>query len=138
RVLFRSNVVFQNGTPAAACYQCRNAPEKSHIFPFSSGADPFTLGLEEAAMQSGPPAEDLHAILSRFHTWAGKDAPNGNGQANGSPNEGIREIPYEEAIRQHRSRQAARSQRRPADPKTKAAPAPQPTARPMDTHAPVL
>ena len=99
-------------------------------------------------MQSGPPAEDLHAILSRFHTWAGKDGANGNGKANGAPKEGIgeegireegireegiREIPYEEAIRQHRSRQAARNQRRPAGPKTKAAPAPEPAAKPTDT-----
>lgn len=62
-------------------------------------------------MEPAQPPEDLHTILSRFHTWSGK-APargNGNGHAAGEPNEEIREIPYEEAIRQHRNRQAARA-----------------------------
>ncbi|MFP5227274.1 MAG: plasmid mobilization protein [Acidobacteriota bacterium] len=82
-------------------------------------------------MQPGSTPEDLHAILGRFHTWAGKNPPpNGNGKAhaNGHPVEGIREIPYEEAVRQHRERQAARTPRRnPAPrPKTPAPPQPDP------------
>ncbi len=72
-------------------------------------------------MQPAQPPEDLHTILSRFHTWSGK-AParsNGNGHAAGEPNEEIREIPYEEAIRQHRSRQAARAPKSPAPARVK-------------------
>ena len=68
-------------------------------------------------MQAGPPPEDLHAILSRFHNWSGKGPANGNGHAKSAPEEGIREIPYEEAIRQHRNRQAGRSGRRTAHPR---------------------
>ena len=115
-------------------------PEKSLIFPFSSGGNPFTLGVEEVAMQAGPPPEDLHAILSRFHNWAGKGPANGNGHAKRTPEEGIREIPYEEAIRQHRDRQAARSPRRTAaSQKAKAgAGTSQPAAKPADTSSPNL
>lgn len=69
-------------------------------------------------MHPGASPEDLHAILSRFHTWAERHPANGGsigkspGRAAEAPAEGIREIPYEEAIRRHRSREAARSQRR--------------------------
>jgi hypothetical protein len=65
-------------------------------------------------MQAGPPPEDIHAILSRFHTWTGKNPGNGNGKTKGAPAEGIREIPYEEAMRQHREREVARGTRRTA------------------------
>ncbi len=78
-------------------------------------------------MQSGPPPEDFQAILSRFHTWAEKHPANGNGNghANPAPAEEIREIPYEEAMRQHRNRQAARTPRRTAPSKTRTAAASQ-------------
>ena len=81
-------------------------------------------------MQPGPPPEDFQAILSRFHTWAEKHptSGNGNGHANPAPAEEIREIPYEEAIRRHRDRQAARTPRRTAPSKTKTVPAAQPNS----------
>jgi len=69
-------------------------------------------------MQPGTVPEDINSILSRFHTWAEtQQAGNGNGSAhrNGKPSESmtspedVREIPYEEAIRRHRSRRDAQS-----------------------------
>lgn len=48
--------------------------------------------------------EDLHGILSRFQSWVGSDSANPDTK-NGS-DAGIREIPYEEALRQIRSRRA--------------------------------
>jgi len=59
-------------------------------------------------------AEDLHNILSRFQAWSGKHAgaENGNGH---KPVEGVREIPYDEALRQVRSRRPARVPRPAAD-----------------------
>ncbi len=90
-------------------------------------------------MQAGPPPEDLHAILSRFHNWSGKGPANGNGHAKSAPEEGIREIPYEEAIRQHRNRQAGRSGRRTATQKGKAAAeTSQPAAKPAEPSSPNL
>lgn len=84
-------------------------------------------------MQAGEPPEELHAILSRFNTWASKQ-PNGRGRGDAAPEEGVREIPYEEAIRQHRSRQAVPGQRSKAAPKPKATAAPpQPAAKPSNT-----
>lgn len=62
-------------------------------------------------MQPAANPEDIQAILGRFHTWADKQPSNGNGQKNGAGTEELREIPYEEAIRQYRSRQAAQGQR---------------------------
>jgi hypothetical protein len=61
-------------------------------------------------MHPGSSPEDLHTILSRFHTWAGKHAApeNGNGRAKSKPEEGIREITYEEALRRHRNQRAQR------------------------------
>ncbi|MGB6132680.1 MAG: hypothetical protein WBG54_12940 [Acidobacteriaceae bacterium] len=54
--------------------------------------------------------EDLHSILSRFQTWSGKNA--GPASSNGhKPSEGVREIPYEEALRQVRSRSGTRAPR---------------------------
>jgi hypothetical protein len=78
-------------------------------------------------MQPAANPDDIHAILSRFQTWAEQQPANGNGNGhkNGaSPLEGVREIPYEEAIRQHRNRRAAQGQRRTAPPRTSASPVP--------------
>jgi Mobilization protein NikA len=96
--------------------------------------------VEEFSMQPGPNPENIDAILSRFQAWAEKhpaDA-NGNGHKNGAASEEIREIPYDEAIRQHRSRQAAQTTRptpssgarktAPSPPKSVAKPAPNPSA----------
>lgn len=76
-------------------------------------------------MQPGPRSEDINSILSRFQTWADKNPVNGaaNGHGNGDASEEIREIPYEEAIRQLRDRQAAQS-RRPPRPRARRAAAP--------------
>ena len=69
-------------------------------------------------MQPGTVPEDIDSILSRFHTWAEKQqATNGNGSAHRNGNvadgptssEEVREIPYEEAIRRHRSRRAVQT-----------------------------
>jgi hypothetical protein len=81
--------------------------------------------MEESHMQPVANPEDIHAILSRFQTWAEKLPANGNG--NGHKNgagalEGVREIPYEEAIRQHRSRRAAQGQRRTLPARSSASP----------------
>ena len=65
-------------------------------------------------MQPAANPEEIQAILGRFHTWAEKQPTNGNGQKNGAGTEELREIPYEEAIRRYRSRQAAQGQRRAA------------------------
>ncbi len=60
-------------------------------------------------MQPEPNPDDLHTILSRFSSWAGKQSvvSNGNHHKNGIETEEVREIPYEEAIRQFRKRRAA-------------------------------
>ncbi|HVT98779.1 MAG TPA: hypothetical protein VHE33_14845, partial [Acidobacteriaceae bacterium] len=88
-------------------------------------------------MQAGPPPEDLHAILSRFHTWAGKNPGNGNGKTKGAAEEGIREIPYEEAMRLHREREVARGTRRTATPgKKKETAATQAAGKVSDTGSP--
>ncbi len=61
-------------------------------------------------------AEDLHSILSRFQTWSGKHAGAENGNGHGHKRvEGVHEIPYEEALRQVRSRRPARAPRPGAD-----------------------
>ncbi len=89
-------------------------------------------------MQPAQPPEDLHTILSRFHTWSGK-APargNGDGHAAGEPGEEIREIPYEEAIRQHRNRQAARAPKSPAPARAKTSAA-SPAAHPPKATFPL-
>jgi hypothetical protein len=70
-------------------------------------------------MQPAANPQDIHSILSRFQTWAEQQPANGNG--NGHKNgaaalEGVREIPYEEAMRQHRGRRAAQGQRRTVPP----------------------
>jgi hypothetical protein len=54
-------------------------------------------------MQSGTSPEDIHTILSRFSNWTGEQTANGNGHGKGL-DAGVREIPYEEALRRVRSR----------------------------------
>ncbi len=56
------------------------------------------------ATKSAGPADDLHAILNRFQTWAGKLPENHSGHEQSAT--GVREIPMEEAMRQLRSRRA--------------------------------
>src|ERR1700679_738804 len=64
--------------------------------------------MEEFGMQPGMSSDDLRAILSRYESWAAKQPGDGNGNGNGHKNsnraEEVREIPYEEAIRQYRTR----------------------------------
>jgi hypothetical protein len=55
-------------------------------------------------MQPAANPEDIHTILGRFHTWAGKNPGNGNGKSAAPETEGVREIPYEEAMRNFRRR----------------------------------
>lgn len=64
-------------------------------------------------MQPGTNPDDIQAILSRFHTWAERQPvqADGNGHKKPSVSDGIREISYEEALRQHRSRQGQRKSR---------------------------
>jgi hypothetical protein len=83
-------------------------------------------------MQPAANPDDIHAILSRFQTWAEQPANgNGNGHKNGAtPLEGVREVPYEEAIRQHRNRRAPQGQRRTTPPR--------PSATPVSPTAPGL
>jgi hypothetical protein len=51
-------------------------------------------------MQPDRQPDDIHSIMSRFTSWAGKQA--GSGLAGAG--EGVREVPYEEAIERLRSR----------------------------------
>lgn len=78
----------------------------------------------QPASHSARPAEDLHSILNRFQTWAGKQPENHNGHKQNS--EGVHEIPMEEALRQLRSRRA-----KPATPTAERPPAPQPPIVPV-------
>lgn len=61
-------------------------------------------------MQPGMSTDDLRAILGRYESWAAKQPGDGNGNGNGHKGgaraEEVREIPYEEAIRQYRTRRA--------------------------------
>jgi hypothetical protein len=77
-------------------------------------------------MQPAANPDDIHTILSRFQTWAEQPANgNGNGHKNGAgPLEGVREIPYEEAMRQHRNRRVAQGQRRAVSPRASVPPVP--------------
>jgi hypothetical protein len=87
-------------------------------------------------MQPGPNPEDINIILSRFQSWAEKHPSEGNGNGNGRKNsegsEEIREIPYEEAIRQYRSRHGEQAPRRAAASKVRirAGSSPRPAAQP--------
>lgn len=55
-------------------------------------------------MQPGSQSEDIHTILGRFHTWAGKNPGNGKAGKLAVESDALREIPYEEAIRNFRQR----------------------------------
>lgn len=65
----------------------------------------------ELAMQPGmnPPrpaeSEDIHTIMNRFQTWAGQQSVNGNDNGHRNSQEEVREIPYDEALRQLRNRE---------------------------------
>lgn len=63
-------------------------------------------------MQPGANPDDLHTILSRYHTWAEKQPANGNGNRNGAATEGVRELTYEEALERHRVRRGGAGARR--------------------------
>lgn len=55
-------------------------------------------------------ADDLHTILSRFQTWTGNETESGSSSGKALPDD-VREIPYDEALRQLRSRRAAQEAR---------------------------
>lgn len=62
-------------------------------------------------MQPGTNPEDIHTILSRFNHWADHAPANGNSNAKSlkalkEAEPGVREIPYEEAMRMMRSRRS--------------------------------
>jgi hypothetical protein len=69
--------------------------------------------MEEACMQPGTNPEDIHTILSRFNQWTGKEPANGDGHAKAlkGVDAGVREIPYEEAMRLMRSRRTRNAAR---------------------------
>lgn len=58
-------------------------------------------------MQRGTHPDDIHAILGRFSAWTGRQPGNGTGAA--IAGDGVREISYDEAMRNLRSRRTARS-----------------------------
>jgi hypothetical protein len=62
-------------------------------------------------MQPGSQPDDIHTIMSRFHTWTGKNPGNGNGKTVAPVPGAVREIPYEEAMRNFRQRQKAQTRR---------------------------
>lgn len=62
-------------------------------------------------MQSGSEPEDIQTILSRFHTWAGKNPGPGNGKNSVPEAGGVREIGYEEAMRNYRQRHKTQPRR---------------------------
>ncbi|HZZ40181.1 MAG TPA: hypothetical protein VFE06_13690 [Acidobacteriaceae bacterium] len=62
-------------------------------------------------MQPESQPEDIQTILSRFHTWAGKNPGNGNERKLAPQSDSVREIPYEEAMRNFRQRQKAQTRR---------------------------
>lgn len=80
-------------------------------------------------MQTGDQSEDIHTILSRFHTWAGKEPGNRNGRKLAPESDSVREVPYEEAMRHYRERHKTQPRRVaatvPAPPPPKASPEPE-------------
>jgi hypothetical protein len=62
-------------------------------------------------MQPGSQPEDIHTILSRFHTWTGKNPGNGKGGKLVAESDAVREIPYEEAMRNFRQRRKTQPRR---------------------------
>lgn len=57
-------------------------------------------------MEAGTKTDDIHTILSRFNNWSGKQ----NGDRAEHLDDGVGEIPYEEAMRRVRSRVRAANQ----------------------------
>lgn len=84
----------------------------------------------QPATNSARSGEDLHAILSRFQTWAGKQPETRNGHNHSAA--GVREIPMEEALRQLRSGRATAKAAAREKP-----PAPQPPVVPVVREAKV-
>jgi len=62
-------------------------------------------------MQPGSDPEDLQTILSRFHTWAGKNPGTNNGKLSAPEAGAVREVSYEEAMRSNRQRHKAQTRR---------------------------
>jgi hypothetical protein len=62
-------------------------------------------------MQPGSQPEDIQTIMSRFHTWAGKNPGNGNTGKLVPGSDAVREIPYEEAMRNFRQRRTTQTRR---------------------------
>lgn len=60
-------------------------------------------------MQPAAGSEDIHKILNRFSTWTGKGSPNGHHAPIAT--EGVREVPYDEALRQIRSRRGTQGRK---------------------------
>jgi hypothetical protein len=82
-------------------------------------------------MDTQPPLEDINAIVSRFHAWAGAQAPT-HGK------HGVRELTYEEAIRSSRRRTAPEKAAATDTPTVPASPAKakhQPAGDPADERA---
>ena len=89
-------------------------------------------------MQSPSQPEDIHVILGRFHTWAGKNPGAGNGKGSVPETAGVREIPYEEAMRNFRQRQKNQTRRASAkagSPPAASAPVPSPDPLPANPQA---
>jgi hypothetical protein len=76
-------------------------------------------------MQPGAHPDDIHSILNRFTAWTGRQPANGNGHRT-DLGEGVREVSYDDAMRDLRSRRAPHTPRLPAI----AAPPPQPEPPP--------
>ncbi|HEX3987350.1 MAG TPA: hypothetical protein VHX13_12160 [Acidobacteriaceae bacterium] len=74
-------------------------------------------------MQPGSQPDDIHTILSRFHTWTEKNPGNGNAKKLSPEPGSVREIPYEEAMNNFRQRHKSQTRRVPA---AAAPPAPDP------------
>lgn len=75
-------------------------------------------------MQSGNEPEDIQTILGRFHTWAGKKP--GNGKLSVPQAGAVREVSYEEAMRNYRQRHKAPARRAAAAQQEASSPAPAP------------
>ncbi len=85
-------------------------------------------------MQPGSQPEDIQTILSRFHTWAGKNPGHGNTRNLAPDSDAVREIPYEEAMRNFRQRQKAQTHRAAASAARSAAPPAQPESAPSTSE----
>ena len=81
-------------------------------------------------MQPGTNPDDIHTILNRFSSWSGKQSANGKGHP--IADEGVREIPYEEALRKQRARPVA------AEPKAEPLPSAPPETAPILVNHPQI